>query len=352
MATLKEVAELAGVALSTASLVYSGKGPVAAATRNRVLEAARQLGYLGPDPRASSLRTGRAGAVAVVVDGRLARAFHDPYLVAVLDGLAATLEQIPTSMLLVSQSHEPHGQVEQVAQLAGTPLDGAVLLGCMPPNSAVVDYVLGRNVPVVAMGSPRSPGLVQVSVDNRSAMAAMARYVADLGHRRVGQLTLPLGDSVATVAVMRAGGLLGRGYVDAGDRLEGVIEVFGEEVPTSEATGHCVDSGREAARILLDVRARQRPTAVLAHSDVLAVGAIQAAEGLGLRVPQDLTVTGFDGVTLPWWSGRLTTVVQPAAERGRVAGLLLARMLRGERPRSKLLPTELLVGSTSGPAPC
>ena len=101
--TLRDVARRAGVSTSTASLVFSGKGPVASATAERVRTAAGDLAYAGPDPLASSLRQGRVGTVAVVVEGPLRYAFHDPFALAVLDGLAEELDAAGRTMLLVAQ---------------------------------------------------------------------------------------------------------------------------------------------------------------------------------------------------------------------------------------------------------
>ena len=97
------------MSISTASLVFSGKGPVASSTAERVQAAATQLAYAGPDPLASSLRQGRAGTVAVIVEERLRDAFRDPFALAVLDGLAQELDAMGTSMLLVADHGAAHG---------------------------------------------------------------------------------------------------------------------------------------------------------------------------------------------------------------------------------------------------
>ena len=101
--TLRAVADAAGVSTSTASLAFSGKGPVAAETVERVRAAAERLGYAGPDPLASQLRAGRSGVVGVVVEGRLGHAFRDPFAVSVLDGLSQVLDEVPAGILLIAQ---------------------------------------------------------------------------------------------------------------------------------------------------------------------------------------------------------------------------------------------------------
>ena len=155
-ATLRDVADRAGVSTSTASLVFSGRGPVAVATADRVRAAARDLGYSGPDPLASSLRRGRVGTVAVVVEGPLGMAFRDPFALAVLDGLSAELDDLGRSMLLVAQSPTDPGRA--VEQLARQPVEAAVFPLCGMSENPLVEHLAARGVPMVGSGAPRDPG--------------------------------------------------------------------------------------------------------------------------------------------------------------------------------------------------
>jgi DNA-binding LacI/PurR family transcriptional regulator len=140
-------------------------------------------------------------------------------------------------------------------------------------------------------------------------------------------------------------------YRDVRHRINGVEDVFGP-VPVVETASNSVAEGEVAGRALLDVPAGVRPTAVIAQSDVLAAGVLQAADGLGLRVPGDVSVVGFDGADLPWLGAvRLTTVVQPTDAKGRAAARAAMALVDGERPEGVLLPVALRVGTTSGPPP-
>jgi DNA-binding LacI/PurR family transcriptional regulator len=150
--TLRDVARRAGVSTSKASLVFSGKGPVATATQQRVRTAASDLSYAGPDPLASSLRQGRVGTVAVVVEGPLRYAFHDPFALAVLDGLAEELDTAGRSMLLVAQPVEDPERA--LAQLATQAVDAAVFPLCGERDNPVVDHLLARGIPLVRAGGP------------------------------------------------------------------------------------------------------------------------------------------------------------------------------------------------------
>ena len=112
-----------------------------------------------------------------------------------------------------------------------------------------------------------------------------------------------------------------------------------------------VEAGAAAARLLLDVPAPERPTAVVAQADLLAAGVLRTADALGLRVPQDLSVTGFDGVELPWLDHVLTTVYQPGAEKGRALGRLVRLALDGRPIADEPFPVRLRVGTTTSPPP-
>ncbi|HEV7196563.1 MAG TPA: substrate-binding domain-containing protein [Pedococcus sp.] len=347
--TLRSVAQAAGVSTSTASLAFSGKGPVAAETVERVLAAATALGYAGPDPLASSLRQGRSGVVGVVVEGRLLHAFRDPFAVSVLDGLSQVLDQIPAGMLLIAQ---PAGNPERaITQLSSSALDAVVFSLCGPDTNPAVDHLAARGIPMLADGAPGDPRVVQLTVDNRGATAAMARYVRALGHHRVSHLLMPLGPD-STTGPVTVHDLAASVFIDARDRALGFLDVFATPAGLAQAAATDVEQGVRAARLLLDRPEAERPTAIVAQSDLLAVGAVRAAEELGLRVPGDLSVTGFDGVELAWFAGTLTTVDQHGLAKGRRLGALLRRMLDGERPENEQQPTSLRMGSTTGPPQC
>ena len=346
--TLRDVARRAGVSTSTASLVFSGKGPVAEATAQRVRTAASDLAYAGPDPLASSLRQGRVGTVAVVVEGPLRYAFHDPFALAVLDGLAEELDAAGRSMLLVAQPVEDPERA--LAQLATQAVDAAVFPLCGDRDNPVVDHLLARGVPLVGAGAPVHPRVVHVLTDEAAAMRLPTAHVLALGHTRVAHLSMPLRPGSPTGRVGERE-VASASYPDAAGRLAGFRSLAGASAPVVQAHDLTVEAGEAAARLLLDGPAERRPTAIVAQADLLAAGAVRAAEALGLRVPQDLTVTGFDGVELPWLDHVLTTVEQPGAEKGRAMGRLVRRALAGRPVADEPFPVRLRVGTTSAAPP-
>jgi DNA-binding LacI/PurR family transcriptional regulator len=347
-ATLASLAAELGVSRTTVSNAYNRPDQLSAPLRARVLEAARRLGYPGPDPVARSLRTRKAGAVGLLLTEALSYAFRDPAATGFLEGLALACEQAGQGLLLVPVSPD-HADVAAVHQ-AG--VDGFVVYSVREDDPHFL-AVLERPVPTVVCDQPHGvEGVDRVGVDDRAGMLGLARHLTTLGHRRIGVLCMRLGaghndgladaerQSSATYPVQR-------------DRLSGLRDGLAEvgvdwsEVPVIERFEHSVDAGQSAAAELLAVHPHL--TAIVCTSDVLALGALRHASSRGLSVPEDLTVTGFDGVPEAERAG-LTTVRQPLREKGRVAGELLLDRGDRSRPRRVMLPTEMWVGSTSGEA--
>lgn len=343
--TIADVAREAGVSPSTASVVFSGKTPVSDDTRQRVIDAAQSLGYTGPDPRAASLRRGRSGIVGVVFEEHLRTAFLDPVNTAMMDGLTDGVAPLGAGLLLLREdatAPTPEGG----PSLLTAPIDAAVLIGCSGSVPAWLDVLRARRVPVVVIEGDAGPDIPQIQLDSRDAQRRAAEHLIALGHRRVALVTLPLrsdrprgwvtGAERITVDVTR-------------ERLEGARDLFPDAAVFAAATSS-IDEGLFAGRAILD--RPDRPTAVLAQSDLLAAGVVRAAEERGLRVPEDLSVTGFDGIELDGLHPHvLTTLWQPAVEKGRAAGAAVAAMLAGELATSVTLNCVFRPGTTTGPAP-
>ena len=345
---LKDVAAHAGVSPSTASMALSGTGRVAPATRERVRAAAAELGYTGPDPVAASLRSGRSGVVGAVVGERLLYAFRDPVAVQLLDGLTEELGRLDVGLLLLAGDAMRSGP--SPAQLSRLPLDAAVFATCGLQDDPAFTLLRARGVPLVAVEGPVAPGVPLIGIDDERGSAELTRHLEDLGHTRIAVVAMPMrldGRRGPVDAERLAGGV----YRDSRRRLDGVRSVL-PDTPAVETAGNSVEEGEAAAFPLLDVPADRRPTALIAQSDILAAGALRAATALGLRVPEDVSIVGFDGAELPWLAPvRLTTVVQPTAAKGRAAGRAVAALLAGEVPEDLELPVELRLGTTTGPPP-
>ncbi|WP_066517261.1 LacI family DNA-binding transcriptional regulator [Curtobacterium ammoniigenes] len=347
--TLAAVARAAGVAASTASLVFSGAGRVAEATRERVLAAAADLGYDGPDPRARSLRRGRSGVIGVVLDERLSDAFRDPVNVLTLDGIAEVAGERDVSLMLIRspRDHQRYGP------LVDAPVDAVILIGCGLRIDPAIAVLRRRRIPVVAVEADEIDGAVPIQLDNREGSRRAAAFLRDLGHRDVTVVALPLEDSgrrgwISEEDLQRATSF------PALERLRGVRGVF----PAARAlatAGSTVHEGRLAGAALFgpQVPADARPTAIVAQSDLLAVGVISAALEHGLRVPEDVSVVGFDGIRVDdslFHSSpirALTTLVQPFVQKGQAAARAALAMIDGEPATPAAFRSQLRIGDTT-----
>ncbi|WNB85981.1 LacI family DNA-binding transcriptional regulator [Cellulomonas sp. ATA003] len=349
--TLADVAAEAGVSVSTASLAFSGAGPIAAATRDRVLAAAARLSYAGPNPLGQQLRSGRSGIVGVVVGDRLRRSFRDPVSTQMLDGLAHALSEQSLGLLLIPSEA---GEVPPLVQNAA--MDAAVVVLANGPDDGVVLALTRRGIPVVSIegeigDDPGRPGAAtaNIGIDDRGGTTRMVRELLALGHRRFGVVALPYGHD-RRLGAPEADGPTRAGYAHTRRRLAGIADAGVVPEVVIETPASLVEHGRSAGHQIL--RRADPPTAVVALSDLLASGVVLAARELGLRVPEDVSVSGFDGIELPWLAPDvLTSVHQPLADKGRLAGEAAVELAAGRPVAEVVLPVDLQVGTTTGPPP-
>jgi DNA-binding LacI/PurR family transcriptional regulator len=348
--TLADVARVARVSRSTASNAYNRPDQLSAPVRERVLAAAASLGYPGPDPLARHLRTRRSGTIGVLVLERPGYAFSDPAAQLFLDGLAEGLGDAATGLLLLWGGAEAGGPPPAAVRAAG--VDGFVSY-CLPGDTAALDAVQERGLPLVTIDGPVGRGEACVRVANRPGQAAAVRHLLDLGHRRFGVVSMPL-RADGFVGLATAEQLLDVTDPSSRDRLAAVrdeLDLAGADptdVPVAVARSSHPADGRALTRLLLGLS--PRPTALVALSDRLALGCLDAARSLGLRVPDDLSVTGFDAIPEAYEAEPpLTTVAQDHALKGRLSGQLLREMLDGHPPRDLEVGTRLVVGRSTAP---
>jgi len=348
--TLASIAAELGV--STASVSNALKRPerVSADLRARVLTVAIRVGYSGPAAVRRLLPGGRADAVAVLFTAELPAALRDPAAVGFLEGLSTVCEATGVSMVLVPDVPAQPGA--RAAVVTDAVVDGFVVYS-LRDGDPLLATVLRRGVPTVVVDAPRVVvGADWVGTDDHAAMRGLGAYLGDLGHRQVGIIAPQLNE-------MRHNGAAEpqrwrrSGYVLMRERIDGLVMGLSsgdhgldiESVPIEERFEPTSTSGAHALHALLD----RRPdlTAVCCLTDVLALGAIDAARRRGLSVPGDLTITGYDDVPAAGAAG-LTTVAQPHFDKGRAAGELLTTAASTSVDRRRLLRTHLQIRSTSG----
>lgn len=350
--TLDDVAQAVGVSRATVSNAYNRPDQLSAELRDEVLRAARRLGYPGPDPVARSLATKRADAIAFMLDTGLSAAFSDPALSITLDALAAVVDAEGHALLLLPGGDHGGPRAQRVLSAQADLAVAYSLADGAPALRAVRD----RGLPLVVIDQPVVSGSARVDVDDTGGAMAAARHLVELGHRQVGVLSAQCLSEPRDGPLSIAEALSSR-FRDNRDRLAGYLQVLGsagvpgEEVPVWETSGISREQAFHATVGLL--RSRPRLTALLCMSDELALAALSAARHLGLRVPQELSVVGFDDTPPARWAEPpLTTVRQDLVRKGTVAGELALRLLAGRKPPKPLtLPTELVVReSTAAPS--
>ncbi len=345
--TLADVASAAGVSVSTASLAFSGAGPIAAETRTRVLDAATRLGYAGPNPLGRSLRSGRSGIVAVVIGDELRRSFRDPVSVQVLDGLVGSLGTMGLGVLLVPGSPSPDGGIQLDPLLASAPMDVAVLIWGAQSGDPALNALQRRGVPVVVGEGHAGPEVPVVGIEDRRGTAELVRYLRGLGHTRFASVALPFCHP-RRPGFVTPGRMAALDWTPTRHRIEGLADAGVEPVAMWETAGSLVEEGQAAARAILD--SDDPPTCIVAQSDLLAAGVVLAVRERGLRVPEDISVAGFDGLDLAWLGPDvLTTVAQPLAAKGEMLGQFVRVLLEGQVPEDVSLDVELRIGTTTAP---
>jgi LacI family transcriptional regulator len=332
--TIRQIAELAGVSIATVSRVLNGRNDVAPETREAVTRVIRENGYTA-NRNARGLSAGRTGLIGVLVP-----LIYPAYFSAILAGAAEALSEQDRRVVLSPTGHEHDREVSLLERLMHGVADGALIV--MPEESSselerLVDG--GYRFVVVDPIMPLAERIPSVSAAHTSGADQAMRHLLNLGHRRIAQITGPRG-WLATEDRRR-------GYqaalASAGILPDPTLEV--EAIPE-------IPPGRAAADQLFDLP--EPPTAIFAFNDNIAIGAIQAARARGLRVPEDLSVVGFDDVEpATIVTPALTTVRQPLAEMGRTAVSLLNRLL--ERQRFETLhvelATRLVVRESTAPPP-
>jgi DNA-binding LacI/PurR family transcriptional regulator len=345
---MADVAALAGVSLSTVSLTYSGAGPLSAETRAKVERAAAELGYGGPAPHAQALRSGRTGVVGVVIHERLQLSFRDPLMLRIMDALVGDLGQMGLGVLLIPT---PTGEPGERSLLETASMDAAVLLRVRDHDGEpAIDILRRRGLPMVVMEGEAPQGAGILEIDDRAATADLIRHLVDLGHERIGTITLPAGLDGETRVRTLEDALAETAWTPVHRRLEAFADAGVEPCVVVEARASIAAEGLAAAHLAL--AHEPRPTALVCQSDLLAGGAILAARELGIPVPQHLSITGFDGIDLPWIAPlELTTQVQDAEAKGHAMAAEVKALLAGDSPEPVVMELELRLGNTTARPP-
>ncbi len=334
--TSADVARRAGVSRTTVSFVLNERRDVRLRpeTRRRVLEAAAELGYRPHGP-ARQLAVGASRTLGLVLLQRPEQIAVDGLLAETLRGLSTAAQAADYRVLV--EPHEP-GSRTYLELIAASHVDGLAVSGPRSDDAGLAELAAeGR--PVVVQGSAPGVACPSVDVDNEAGARRAVEHLLDLGHLRIGCITnAPLGYTAAAERLAGYRAALRGAGLEPDDRA--VAE--GNFDPASGAT---------AMERLLE--AEPELTAVFVASDVVALGAIAAARARGRRIPEDLSIVGFDDIPLAaHFDPPLTTIRVPAHDLGLTVGRALIERIAGRPVADRtLLPIELVVRGSTGPPP-
>ena len=343
--TLQSIADRVGVSRMTVSNAFSRPDQLSSDLREKILEAADKLGYVGPDPAARALARGRTGSIGLLLTDSLSGAFEDLVATEFLSSVADALTHEGLAVTLLTSggaAGAPAGHVPA----RDVAMDGAIVYIC-DPASPDISWLERRGLPMVSVDREPTPTAPSVNVDDRGGARAAAQHLVDLGHTRVGIITLRSGFDIEGVPTENR---------PARERMIGWREAL--EAAGIEPTVHAARFRPQLSvdEIAHDLLGRpDRPTAVLCFSDAFAATTMQVAQELGLRVPEDLSIVGYDDSPLATASRpQLTTVHQEVASKGHEAVRALVAVMSNDPPKTTeriLLPTSLVVRQSTAPPP-
>jgi LacI family transcriptional regulator len=336
MATSHDIARLVGVSQSTVSRALRGDPRVTAQTRLRIEDAARELAYI-PNAAARSLITSRTDTIALALAD-----ITNPFYPQLVDVLHGEFGRSGFRTILLHDRDETSPSREFVNQLSSGAVDGVVFMSCSL-TSATPTAVAGRGTPVVLLNRELHDGRVAdvVVSDNRGGGQLAAESLVKLGHRRIALISGPSSTSTGRERE--------QGFRDGLANLKLALdETLRRESPYSHQGGY------QAGLELLD-RDRPGPTAIFCANDVVAFGVLEAAKRVGIDVPEQLSVIGFDDIEMAGWSAfDLTTIRQPLAQMAQTAARMLIERINDQgpvAPRRQVFPARLVARSTTAPPP-
>jgi DNA-binding LacI/PurR family transcriptional regulator len=333
MASLRDVADRAGVSVATASRVVTGSAGVREETRRRVERAMRELLYLPP---------GRPQQTKAL--GLLVPEFGNPIFAALAQAIETRATAAGYAAILCNTAGSARRELEHVHMLLERGVDGMMFI-CGEATDVRGEHdhyreLLRRGARMVFVnGGPEQLGVTTVGVDERAAGRIATEHLLELGHRRIGFVA---GESYAQPTREKLGG------------RNDALEAAGLDPDGCVANDRfTVEGGRRALRRLLEATTGERPTGVICSSDLMAIGALQEATAAGLEVPGDLSIVGFDGTDAATWTQpALTTVEQPIDEIASTAVEALRRLITepdAAHPNYVFRPRLRLGGTTAPP---
>lgn len=326
MPTLQDVAQKAGVSTATVSKVLSNTPYFTEATRKKVMQAVKEVGYV-PNLAARALTTGKTQIIGVVFPYIYETIFEDALIMSMLKGIETEAWQRNYNILLCSPRIDDTPDVQFQTLVQSGYFDGMISLDSVQQTS-FSEFARDNDVPNIVIGFHESPYFVRC--DDQAGTHELMEHLLSLGHRDIGIITVPTATNIGVDKRMQG---ICQAYENAGFNFEELPIAYGD---------FSIKSGRIATRQLLE----NNPTltAIIGINDRMAIGAIQYLHDIGKHVPNDISVAGFDNIELSnLATPTLTTVDQQPTEQGRIAAQMLFDLLNGNPPQSIVLETTLVL---------
>lgn len=328
--TLQDVARVAGVSTATVSRCFNSPDKVNNATLENVMRIVDELGYT-PHFGGRMLASNRSNTVGVVIP-----TMENAIFARGLQAFQETLAEAKMTMLVASSGYDSEAEYQQIRTLVSQGADGLLLIGSVRPEKTY-SFLQRRHIPyVLTWNFQKDSGHINVGFDNRKAACAMAQLVIEYGHRNIGMISANIEDNDR-----------------ARDRVAGVREAMNKNGLCGNdlkvvLTTYSLKNGGESFEKLMALS--PRPTVVICGNDVLGAGAINKAREMGIKIPDDVSITGFDDIELAEVvDPKLTTVHVPHRRMGETAARLLLQILNGQTGQKSVeLETEIIIRESLG----
>lgn len=343
--TLKDIAKALNVSTTTVSNAFNRPDQLSAKLRDHIVSSANELGYYGPSAAGRVLRTGRSNSIGIINHAEFSYALKDPLAVSFLQGVASVCDRENMSMMLLPGI----GRSDRKFPAFDAMVDTFIIQSCFITDD-LVKRVLGQGSRAI-MVDGQVDGLACVTISDKTSANNAAQHLLDQGHRKFAILSFQLNakerDKLFSLETLNQS----RHHV-AIQRLEGYLSAFkAAEIPQKQITiKECPENSGDAGyQVGLEILTKKnRPTAILCMSDRLAIGLMKAAHKLGIQIPDDLSIIGFDDIeAAASCTPPLTTIEQLGYEKGQLAAELA---ISDEPPESIELPAKLVIRqSTKSP---
>lgn len=338
-ATIKDIAARAGVSKTTVSFALNNPKRISKETYDKIIAIVDELGYF-PNPVARTLTTKRLGALGLLLPQPISEVMNNPHLCDVISGIGEECDKHEISLTMLPPVR---GKIIEAARRAF--VDAIVTIG-VGPEHEVIDFLNKHRVPFVTIDSEETEAAVNIGIQHEPAAYDLMRYILSLHPSRIAVLCLKpdaknrTERSRSVVLEKRLAGF-SRALQEEG------LSLGSDKVRVIEAEGS-IEGGRSAGKILLG--SPDRPDAIVAMADIVALGVYSAAGDYGIDIPDQLSIAGFDDISLSRsMRPALTTVHQPAKEKGLKAASLAIELLNGGKPEHFNFPYTLEIRGSTKP---